>query len=131
MKASSSSLTKTTTPTGTIPTITTTYTATSPASSTTISNLIANNSTSFWAYRVTGYDSFGTTTTTETNQTATAYSWATIPTTSTKLRAGTTTDDLTTNTPQTTDVWFGVSPTIDKPAGDYTATITYTVATGI
>jgi hypothetical protein len=125
LKASSSDLTNTTTPATTIPTITG-YDLTNPASDSLVSNLIGNSS--FWAYRVTSQGSFGSTTTQETNVANTAYSWATVPTIDTLIRTGTQTDDLLTpDTPQITDVWFGVSPTISKASGDYTVTITYTV----
>jgi hypothetical protein len=126
MQASSTNLTKTTTPTGTISTIASSYTPAAPSSATNTSNLIG--SSSFWGYRVTNQDSFGTTTAQETNSQTTAYSWATIPTTDTTVRTGTTTDDLTTNVPQTTDIWFGVSATLDRPPGTYVVEIIYTVA---
>jgi hypothetical protein len=116
-------LTRSTTPFDTIPTIAG-YTATLPASSTTTSSLIGNNS--FWAYRVNNSGSFGTTTTPEHNSTTTAYSWATIPTIDTIIKTGTMTDNLTTNIPQDTDVWFGVSPTYAKTSGNYMAIITFT-----
>jgi hypothetical protein len=125
LQATAADLNKVIAPPGTIPALSG-YTATSPSSASNTSALIGN--TSFWAYRVTNQSSFGTTTTQETNQTSTAYSWATVPTTDTVIRTGTTTDNLTTNTPQNTDVWFGTSPTLDKPAGAYATTITYTVS---
>jgi hypothetical protein len=126
LQANSGDLAKVTAPTDTIPTIAG-YTATSPASSTTTTSLIGNNS--FWAYRVNNLGSFGTTTAQETNLQTTAYSWATVPTSDTTIRTGTRTDNLTTNTPQVTDVWFGVSPTYAKVSGSYQATITYTAVT--
>jgi hypothetical protein len=76
---------------------------------------------------VDGLDAFGTSTIAETNTTETDYSWATIPTIDITIKTGAVTDNLTTNTPQMTSVWFGVSPTMSDVAGDYTVTVTYTV----
>jgi hypothetical protein len=121
--ASPANLVHTTIPTLTIPTLTG-YTASSPASASTVTGLIGG--TSFWGYRINGLSSFGATTIAETNTSTTAYSWATIPTTLTTIKTGTTTDNLSTDTPQASDVWFGVSPRASQGSGVYTGTVTYT-----
>jgi hypothetical protein len=127
LQAASSDLARTTAPFSTISTLAG-FSAAAPSSATDTSNLIG--SSSFWVYRVNGQDGFGATTAQETNTASTNYSWATVPTTNTTIRAGTITDDMTTDTPQTTDVWYGASATWGKPSGNYTTMITYTVVAG-
>jgi hypothetical protein len=123
LQSSSANLTETMTPTAVIPTISG-YTSASPASASVVSGLIGTQA--FWGYRVTGQGSFGASTAAETNAPATAYAWATIPTTITLVRSGNQTDNLTANIPQNTDVWFGVSPAMSNTSGSYTVSITYT-----
>lgn len=127
MKASSANLTRSTAPAGTIATLSG-YTAAAPASSTAVNGLIG--STAFWAYRVDGVGGFGASATAaQTNAASTPYSWATVPTADTILKTGAATDNLTTNTPANLDVWFGVSPTMMQPYGNYQTTITFTATT--
>jgi glutathionyl-hydroquinone reductase len=128
MKAVSANLTKSTTPTDVIPTLPG-YSAIVPASAGVVSNIIGK--TPFWAYRVNNLGNFGATTNRETNATSTAYPWATVPTTDSLIRIGTVTDDLSTNTPQTTDIWFGASPTGHNVSGEYFVQVVYTVAADV
>jgi hypothetical protein len=128
LQASSASLTKAIAPTSMIPTLPG-YMPATPLSASATSSQIGN--TSFWVFRTDGLGNLGSGTVQETNTTSTAYSWASVPTTDTVIRAGTATDDLTTNTPQTTETWFGATAAISRPAGVYTTTITYTVSTNL
>lgn len=123
MRSASANLTHVTVPAATIPSLVG-YTAATPASSLAISTLIG--ASSFWAYRVNGLGAFGATTLQETNTVTTAYSWATIPTIDTTVKTGTVTDDLTTDVPQTTDVWYGMGSTGMTASGDYQVVVTYT-----
>jgi hypothetical protein len=129
IQADSSNLTHTI-PTNTIPTLTG-FSAAAPSSASNTSSLIGNGNNSFWAYRVTNQGNFGANTTQETNASSTNFSWATIPTTNTIIRTGTTTDNLTTNIPQATDIWYGTAAAGNQGAGNYTTTITYTASSPI
>jgi hypothetical protein len=123
LMASSPNLTRTTTPFDTIP-ILAGYTDLAPAAPGVITSLVGN--TSFWGYRIDNAGAFGAGTAPESDQPGTAYSWATVPSEDTIVWTGPTTDDLTTNTPQDTDVWFGASPTYEKTSGEYRVKLTFT-----
>ncbi|PLS81515.1 hypothetical protein CYG49_01825 [Candidatus Saccharibacteria bacterium] len=76
-----------------------------------------------WGFRVDGLGAFGTGTTTETNVSTSAFTWAGIPASTSPQQIKSTT---AAGTGSATTVWYGVKADGTNPDGSYIDTVTYT-----
>jgi hypothetical protein len=109
-----------------IPSLGSTFT---PTATTNLSGSASN-----WGFRANNLGNFGSTTTQETDEPTSGYSWAAVPSSANPLTlrsSNSPTDDGVTDTPFNMDVWFGVSATQTQAAGQYSVHVVYTIVAGV